>query len=76
MFSVFVTIKGHMKLFQVVTNVKRARVATVGKANGKAILKNLGIEREYEGVGNCIIGYPDHTPEAKPRKENWVYYID
>lgn len=43
---------------------------------GKAILKNLGIEREYEGVGNCIIGYPDHTPEAKPRKENWVYYID
>ena len=43
---------------------------------GKAILQSLGIEGEYEGVGNCIIGYPDHTPETKPRKENWVYYID
>ena len=42
---------------------------------GKAILQSLGIEGEYEGVGNCIIGYPDHEPEPKPRKENWVYYI-
>ena len=42
---------------------------------GKAILQSLGIEGEYEGVGNCIIVYPDHEPEPKPRKENWVYYI-
>ena len=41
MFSEFVTIKGHIKLFQVVTNVKIARVATVGSANGRAILKNV-----------------------------------
>ena len=39
-------------------------------------LKELGIEEEYEGIGNCIIGYADVTPEKKPRKENWVYYID
>lgn len=43
---------------------------------GKAILKKLGIEGDYEGIGNCIIGYADVVPEMKPRKENWVYYID
>lgn len=43
---------------------------------GKAILAKLGIEGEYEGVGNCILGYPDHDPDKKPRKENRVYYID
>ena len=39
--SVFVTINGHIKLFQVVTNVNIARVAMVGKASGNAILKNV-----------------------------------
>ncbi|MBQ5930570.1 MAG: nitroreductase [Clostridia bacterium] len=43
---------------------------------GKEILKSLGIEGEYEGVGNCILGYPDIDPEKKPRKANRVYYID
>ena len=43
---------------------------------GKAILKSLGIEGEYEGIGNCIVGYPDHDPDKKPRKEGRVYYID
>ena len=42
---------------------------------GKAILKKLGLEGEYEGIGNCILGYPDHDPDKKPRKENRVYYI-
>lgn len=42
---------------------------------GKQILKDLGIEGEYEGIGNCIVGYPDMTPVDKPRKDNWVYYI-
>ena len=43
---------------------------------GKEILKSLGIEGEYEGIGNCILGYPDIDPEKKPRKANRVYYID
>ena len=44
---------------------------------GKEILKELGIEGDYEGVGNLIIGYPDGPiPEARPRKENWVYYAE
>ncbi len=44
--------------------------------DGKAILSSLGIKGEYEGIGNCIVGYADgEKPVAKPRKENWVYYI-
>ncbi|MBO7699918.1 MAG: nitroreductase [Eubacteriaceae bacterium] len=43
---------------------------------GKAILKELGIEGDYEGIGNCILGYADGPePEAKPRKENYAYWI-
>ena len=41
MLSVLVTIKGHMKLFQVVTNVKIDRVAIAGAAHGSAILKKV-----------------------------------
>ena len=44
---------------------------------GKAILKDLGIEGEYEGIGNCVIGYADgEVREASPRKEGYVYNID
>ena len=43
---------------------------------GKQILKELGIEGDYVGVGNCILGYTKGDyPEAKPRKENWVYWV-
>lgn len=43
---------------------------------GKAILQKLGIVGDYEGIGNCVVGYPDMTPAAKPRKENRVFYIE
>ena len=43
---------------------------------GKQILRDLGIEGEYEGIGNCVVGYADMTPAEKPRKENWVYFIE
>ena len=49
---------------------------TFETAEGKALLKKLGIEGDYEGIGNCIVGYPDMTPADKPRKENWVYYVE
>lgn len=43
---------------------------------GKELLKSLGIEGEYEGIGNCILGYPDgELPVAKQRKDNFVYYV-
>lgn len=49
---------------------------TFERAEGKAILEKLGIQGEYEGIGNCVIGYADMQPAEKPRKENWVYYVD
>lgn len=42
---------------------------------GKALLKKWGVEGDYVGIGNCILGYPDEEPEMKPRKENYVYYV-
>ena len=43
---------------------------------GKNLLKELGIEGDYEGIGHCCIGYKaveDNPP--KPRKDNYVYYL-
>ena len=42
---------------------------------GKALLRKWGVEGDWTGVGNCILGYPAEEPEMKPRKENWVYYV-
>ena len=43
---------------------------------GKAILKDLGIQGAYEGIGQCILGYPEGTvPQAAPRKDGYVYYV-
>ena len=42
-------------------------------AEGKAFLKSLGIEGDYEGIGHCVLGYTDgEEPKAMPRKENYV----
>ena len=43
---------------------------------GKAILKDLGIEGDYEGIGHLILGYaaqPETAPA--PRKEGYIYRI-
>ena len=43
---------------------------------GKKLLKELGITGEYEGIGHCALGYAKKPlPEAKPRKENYVYFV-
>ena len=43
---------------------------------GKKLLKSLGIEDEYEGIGHCALGYADGDyPDVIPRKENRVFYI-
>ena len=42
---------------------------------GKAILKELGISGEWEGIGHCAIGYADgEIPAPVPRKEGRVYW--
>lgn len=41
---------------------------------GRAILKDLGIEGDYEGIGHLILGYAAKPlPNPAPRKENYVY---
>lgn len=43
---------------------------------GKELLKSLGTEGEYEGIGHCALGYIDGEYPAEPaRKENRVYYV-
>ncbi|MCC8052059.1 MAG: nitroreductase [Clostridiales bacterium] len=43
---------------------------------GKALLKEWGIEGDYQGIGHCILGYRDgDLPQAKPRKESYVYRV-
>ena len=43
---------------------------------GRQILKSLGIEGDYEGIGHCILGYAaaEGRPAA-PRKDNYIYRI-
>ena len=44
---------------------------------GKQILRDLGITEEYEGIGHLALGYPEGAhPAAKPRKENYVYFVE
>lgn len=55
--------------------INRAR-EEFDRPEGKAFLKSLGIEGDYEGIGHCILGYPDGPASApKPRKKNYVYYV-
>lgn len=46
------------------------------RPEGKEILKALGIEGDYEGIGHCILGYVDgEEPEAAPRKKDYICYV-
>ena len=43
---------------------------------GKNLLKQLGIEGEYEGIGHCALGYAAEPPKVPaPRKEDYVYFV-
>ena len=36
-----------------------------------------GLPEGYEGIGYCILGYADgDEPLPKPRKEDFVIYVD
>lgn len=41
-------------------------------AEGKALLKDWGLPERMVGVGNCILGYADEAPAAKPRREGRI----
>lgn len=43
----------------------------------KELLRTVGVEGEWEGIGHCAVGYINgDIPAPKPRKENRVFYID
>ena len=43
---------------------------------GKELLRSLGIEGDYEGIGHCIIGYPaGELSSAPPRHENRIFFV-
>lgn len=43
----------------------------------KKLLKDMGVEGEWEGIGHCAIGYIDgDIPKPAPRKENRVYFVE
>lgn len=42
---------------------------------GKQILRDLGIEGEYIGIGHVALGYAAKPlQEPKPRKEDYIYW--
>ncbi len=44
---------------------------------GRELLRSLGIEGDYEGIGHCILGYADcDQPDASPRKDKYVYWVE
>lgn len=44
---------------------------------GKEILKQLGIEGEWEGIGHCAVGYMDgELPSPPPRKDGRVVWAE
>ena len=43
---------------------------------GKQILRDLGIEGNYIGIGHVALGYAAKPlPEPKPRKADYVYFV-
>lgn len=40
------------------------------------LLKDLGIEGEWEGIGHCVVGYIDgENPAAAPRNDGRVFWV-
>ena len=42
---------------------------------GKALLRKWGLKEDLVGIGNCILGYADESPEAKPRLDGRIVKI-
>lgn len=56
--------------------INRAREA-FDTEEGKEILRALGVEGDYEGVGHCIVGYPaGDLPQAKERRAGRVFWAE
>ena len=42
---------------------------------GKELLKAWGLPENLRGVGNCILGYPEETPDPRPRKDGRIVKV-
>ena len=43
----------------------------------KALLAELGVEGEWEGIGHCAVGYIDGAaPQPMERKAGRVYFVE
>ena len=42
---------------------------------GKELLRSWGLPENLRGVGNCILGYADEAPAARPRKEGRILKV-
>lgn len=41
------------------------------------LLKDLGVDGDYEGIGHCAVGYIEgEAPSAAPRKPGRVYWVE
>ena len=54
--------------------INRAR-ETFDLPEGKELLKKWGLPETYRGIGNCVLGYTNDAPEAKPRLEGRIIKI-
>ena len=49
---------------------------TFEKDEWKEWLASVGVEGEYEGIGNCVVGYIDgEYPADIPRQQGRVFYV-
>ena len=56
--------------------INRAR-ETFDSPEGREMATAWGLPESYKGIGYCILGYTEgEEPEAKPRKEDFVVYVD
>lgn len=42
----------------------------------KQVLSDLGVDGDYEGIGNCILGWPAQEPEPKPCRDGRVVWAE
>lgn len=42
----------------------------------KQVLADAGVTGDYEGIGNCILGWPAEEPVPKPRREGRVFWAE
>ena len=47
------------------------------RTEGRELLKSLGVDGEWEGIGHCAVGYIDgEAPKAAPRKDGRVFWAE